>query len=278
MSKDNITSIGTPVFAEIDGLSIRYIQAGKPGGIPVLLTSPWPESIFSFHRVLPALAEAHSIIAADLPGFGHSQSRPSVMAPEAMGDFIIKLLSYFGVDRVHVVAPDVGTPAVLFAALKKPDLFESAIIGGAAARADFAAGALNDAIHSPAGAMAEVDGADAMKGYLDYAGQLTPADIIDDFRAASRGRRFEDAVQYVRGYLTDLPNLEPQLSRIDTPILILAGKSDPIVPPANGQLLADLLPKNRYLLLDAQHRIWEEAVTEYNNELVSWLGGGYRSL
>jgi len=82
----------------------------------------------------------------------------------------------------------------------------------------------------------------------------------------------------VREYIPGLPKLEPMLPGITTPALIIAGKNDPIVPPANGQFLADRLPHNRYVLLDAEHRVWEEAASEYIEALVSWFGGGYRSL
>jgi pimeloyl-ACP methyl ester carboxylesterase len=197
------------------------------------------------------------------------------MTPAAMGDFIVVLLKHFGISRSHVVAPDVGTLAVLFAASTAPDRFESLILGGGAMRVDLAAGSLKDLIHSPVGAFAAIDGADRVKNYLTHAAELTPAAIVDDFRAASSERRFEEAVQYVRGYIPDLPKLEPKLLGIKTPTLIIAGKNDPIVPPANGQFLADRLPHNRYLLLEAQHRVWEEAATDYADALVSWFGGGY---
>lgn len=278
VEKGLLPDIGTVATAEIDGLSVRYAQSGVSKGTPILLTAPWPESIYSFHRVLPRLATAHPLLAVDLPGYGRSQSRPDVMAPEVMGDFVIALLKHFGISRAHVVAPDVGTLAVLFAGSKKPDLFESLVLGGGAMRTDLADGVLKDVIYSPTGAFSNMDGAEAVKDYLTQAAQLTPAAIIEDFRAASAGRRFEEAAQYVRGYIPDLPTLEPKLPGIQTPALIIAGKNDPIVPPANGQFLADRLPHNHYVLLDAQHRVWEEAAAEYRAALVSWFGGGYRSL
>jgi len=82
----------------------------------------------------------------------------------------------------------------------------------------------------------------------------------------------------VRAYVTDLPKLEPLLANIQTPALVMAGRNDPIVPVANGQLLADKLPHNRFVILDAGHRAWEEAAIEYANEIRSWLGGGYRTV
>ncbi len=119
MNKDSLPNIGRVVTAEIDGLLIRYAQDGISQGTPILLTSPWPESIYSFYRLVPRLAARHPLILVDLPGFGLSQSRPDVMSPEAMGDFFIKLLGHFGLHRTHVVAPDVGTPVALFAASKR---------------------------------------------------------------------------------------------------------------------------------------------------------------
>jgi pimeloyl-ACP methyl ester carboxylesterase len=273
-----LPDIGTVATVEIDGLSVRYARSGVSNGTPILLTAPWPESIYSFHRVLPRLATEHPVLAVDLPGDGSSQSRPDVMAPEATGDFLITFLKHFNINRTHVVAPDVGTLAVLFAASKKPDLFESFVLGSGVMRADLAAGILKDIIYSPKGTFSNMDGADAVKEYLAHAAELTPAATIEDLRAASAGMRFEEASQYVRAYIPELPKLEPKLSAIQTPTLIISGKNDPIVPPANGQFLADRLPHNRYVLLDAEHRVWEEAASEYIEALVSWFGGGYRSL
>ena len=276
MSNDQAPDIGAVSTTKVEGLKIRFAKGGATKGIPVLLTAPWPESIYSFYRLLPTLGKQHPYIAVDLPGYGLSDSRPDVMAPEAMGNFVIALMKHFGLKRVHVIAPDVGTLAFLFAASKRPDLFESLVIGGGAARVDLAAGQLKDIIHSPPGTFANIDGALGVKSYLDDAAKITPQAIIADFRAASSGRRLEDASQYVRAYLTDLPKLESRLAKIQTPTLVISGKSDPIVPVANGQFLGDRLPHNRFVILDAGHRAWEEAASRYTDEIISWLSGGYR--
>ncbi len=276
MTSNSLPNIGAVGTVEIDGLLVRSARGGAAKGTPIVLTAPWPESIYAFHRILPRLGRDHPFIAVDLPGFGLSQSRPDVMAPQVMGDFVVALLKHLHVSRAHIVAPDVGALAILFAAAKHPHLFESVALGGAATRVDLAAGALKDLIHSPPGALANVDGADGVKDYLTEAAKLTPGPIIEDFKAANRGRRLEDATQYVRSYISDLPKLEPLLPSIKTPVLIIAGRNDPIVPPANGQVLADLLPNNRYVLLEGAHRIWEEAADAYADALVSWFSGGYR--
>ena len=42
------------------------------------------------------------------------------------------------------------------------------------------------------------------------------------------------------------------------------------MPPVNGQFLADRIPDNRYILFDAEHRVWEEAAKEFNDAIISW--------
>lgn len=97
------------------------------------------------------------LIVVDLPGFGRSEGRPDLMSPEAMGEFVIKLAQHFGIDRMHAVGPDVGTLALLFAAVRNPGLFESLVVGSGATSPELAAGGLKDLIEAPAGAFDSVE-------------------------------------------------------------------------------------------------------------------------
>jgi pimeloyl-ACP methyl ester carboxylesterase len=124
-----LPDIGQVRTTQIDGLDIRLARSGAAEGVPILLTSPWPESIYAFRDTLPAIKSLGPIICVDLPGFGRSESRPDVMAPEAMGGFVVRLADRLGITRMHAVGPDVGTLALLFAAVKSPGLFESLVMG-----------------------------------------------------------------------------------------------------------------------------------------------------
>jgi len=69
---------------------------------------------------------------------------------------------------------------------------------------ELAAGPLKDIIYSLQGALAEA-GADGVKPYLEQAAQLTPAAIIEDFRAASAGRRLEESLPICKRLYYRLP-------------------------------------------------------------------------
>ena len=106
----------------------------------------------------------------------------------------------------------------------------------------------------------------------------TPEAVLEDYRLSSAGRRFAEAAEYVRAYPRDLPRLRTLLPNIATPVLVLAGKNDPIVPPANGQLLADHLPHCRHKLLEGGHLIWEDAAETYAASLIAWVSGVHRAV
>ncbi len=115
----------------IDGLKIRYATGGK-GGEKVVLLSPWPESIFAFAPVWDGLTKHFDVLAFDLPGFGRSEARDDLFAPQKMGEFVAIALEAFGLTSVHAVGLDVAAPSVLFASLARPSLFRSLIVGAGA--------------------------------------------------------------------------------------------------------------------------------------------------
>jgi pimeloyl-ACP methyl ester carboxylesterase len=102
-------------FRTIDGLSIRFAES-EDRDQHALLLSPWPESLFAFAPLWARLAEHTHLVAIDLPGFGHSERREALLSPRAMGDFVVRVADTFGLEHSHVIGPDVGTSAALFAA------------------------------------------------------------------------------------------------------------------------------------------------------------------
>src|SRR3954471_23686987 len=118
-----------PRFRTIDGLRVRYADTGGPHETTVLLTSPWPESLHAFAGMWATLAERAHLVAIDLPGFGASERRNDLLAPRAMGEFLARLITETDLGTPHIVAPDVGTSAALFAAAGHPERIASVIVG-----------------------------------------------------------------------------------------------------------------------------------------------------
>jgi pimeloyl-ACP methyl ester carboxylesterase len=126
------TWLNTPIqmqFRTIDGLSIRYAESQDQSSDHALLLSPWPESLLAFEPTWTRLAQQTHLVAVDLPGFGHSQRRDALLSPRAMGEFVIRVADAFGLEHPHVVGPDVGNGASLFAAALHPGRLRSLVVG-----------------------------------------------------------------------------------------------------------------------------------------------------
>ena len=77
-----------PLFRVCDGVRIRFADnKAHPSAVTVLMLSPWPESLWAFRRIWDRVSGAAHVVAIDLPGFGHSDGRPELIAPDAMGAF-----------------------------------------------------------------------------------------------------------------------------------------------------------------------------------------------
>jgi pimeloyl-ACP methyl ester carboxylesterase len=264
---------------EADGVRIRFAEAGRGGSETVVLTSPWPESVLAFRKVWDRLAGQFHLVAIDLPGFGQSERQLDLLSPPAMGAFLLQLVMEWDLGPVHFVAPDVGTSAALWAAASKPSLVRSLAIGGGGMAVPLqVGGALKDIIEAPdMEGYRQIDSKDILGPTYDaMPGGSPPPDVRDDYLESYAGDRFVESARYVRSYPAELPNLVEKLPGIETPVEIVCGRDDPIVPMANQEFLHERLPNSRMDPLPAGHFAWEEVPDLYGDVLIRWLSAGYR--
>jgi pimeloyl-ACP methyl ester carboxylesterase len=258
-------------------LSVRFAES-EDRDDHALLRSPWPESLFAFEPTWARLAEHTHLVAIDLPGFGHSQRRDALLAPRAMGEFIIRVADTFGLKNPHVIGPDVGTGASLFAAAMRPSRFRSLIVGGGAAAFPLRLGGLlKDWVEAP-----DLEGYRRAAPQQIVAGVLTDIQryalldfVREDYLSSYQGDRFVESMRYVRSYPDQLRALCKRLPTIHTPVQIIAGARDPLVPAVNAEYLDQRLPTSKLNILDAGHFTWEDAADEYAALATSWWQGGY---
>jgi len=261
-----------------DGVEIRYAEANAGAEPTLLLLSPWPESLYAWEQLWPRLSAAAHVIAIDLPGFGHSEARVDLYSPQAMGRFLVRLIEEWELGAPHIVGPDVGCPATLFAAAESPTSLTSAIVGnGATSYPLEVGGPLKDLIDNPDFAsLLALDGAEVVKGSMQAheTYELSPA-ALKDYLTAYAGSRFGESARFVRNYPTDLRVLSDLLPRIQTPIHVLASARDPMVPIGNAESLVERLPRSELTTLDYSHFGWEDGAEAYGDAVLAWLDGGY---
>jgi pimeloyl-ACP methyl ester carboxylesterase len=275
-----VTSAIQTQLRTIDGLQIRLAESEQRDDHALLL-SPWPESLFAFDQMWERLAEHTHLVAIDLPGFGHSERRDSLLAPRAMGEFVIHLVDEFDLDNPHTVGPDVGTGALLFAAADNPGRLRSIVVGSGGASFPLELGGiLNDWVVAP-----NLDGLRSIDSRVIVSGALSgleryqlPESVREDYLSAYDGDRFVEAANYVRAYPTELPILGQLLPQIETPVQIIGGLWDWAVPPSNHRYLDQRLPHSKLDIIDAGHFTWEDAADRYAELVTSWWAGGYANV
>ena len=266
-----------PQFRTIDGLAIRFAESENRDDHALLL-SPWPESLFAFEPTWERLAVHTHLVAIDLPGFGHSQRRDGLLSPRAMGEFVIRVADEFGLDSPHVIGPDIGTGAALFAAALYPGRLRSLVVGsGGAAFPLQLGGVLKDWVEAPdIEAYRHVDPRQIVAAALTDIQRYALLDFVrEDYLSSYDGDRFVESMHYVRSYPTDLAALRFLLPQIKTPVQIIGGGHDLVVPPINAEFLHERLPNSKLNFVDAGHFAWEDAADEYAALATSWWEGGY---
>jgi pimeloyl-ACP methyl ester carboxylesterase len=254
-------------FQTIDGLQIRVAESEQrdPEQPTLLLTSPWPESVYAFASMWPTLADHARLFAVDLPGFGASERRDDLLSPRAMGEFLARLIEQADLGNPHIVAPDVGTSAALFAAALHPELLASVVVGtgGAAVPLELGEPLKSWVLDPDLDKYRSIDPRIIVDTAADTVVGGIPDDVRDDYRSSYAGDRFVESMRYVRRYPQELPQLAELLPQITTPVTIINGRTDRVVPLSNAEFLDSRLPDSRVVVIDAGHFVWEEAPAEY---------------
>jgi pimeloyl-ACP methyl ester carboxylesterase len=263
MTTSMTTSI-EPRFRTIDGLEIRYADTAGPHETTILLTSPWPESLYAFAPMWATLAEHARLFAIDLPGFGASERRDDLLSPQAMGEFLVRLIAEVDLGRPHMVAPDVGTSAALFATAAHPERIAGVTVGsgGAAVPLDLGEPLRSRVLDPDLDRWRQMDPRAIVNTALDTIAGGIPDETRADYLACYDGDRYVESMRYVRSYPEQLPALADLLPQIAMPTTIISGRHDQVVPLANAEFLNDRLPNSRLVIIDAGHFVWEEAPAE----------------
>jgi len=264
-------------FRVIDGLSVRFAESGDQSDTALLL-SPWPESLLAFEPIWSRLAKDMHLVAVDLPGFGHSQRRDALLSPRAMGEFVIQVADAFGLESPHVVGPDIGTAASLFAAARHPGRLRSLVVGSGGTAVPLQLGSpLNEWIDaSDLDRFRAADPRQIVAGVLSSIERYAlPDPVREDYLSSYEGDRFVESMRYARTYPAELPALRDLLPQVQTPVQIIAGGRDRAVPPVNAEFLHQRLPHSKLDIIDAGHFTWEDGADQYAALVTTWWNGGY---
>ena len=115
----------------VDGLSIAYREAGRPGSPKLVLLHGFPASSHQYRDLVPALADRFHVIAPDYPGFGLSERPdPQIWAYtfDHLSEVIERFLQLKGFSRYGLYVQDYGGPVGFRIVTRNQDALEWLII------------------------------------------------------------------------------------------------------------------------------------------------------
>jgi pimeloyl-ACP methyl ester carboxylesterase len=109
---------------------MHYAETGDRNGPPVLFLHGWPDSWFSFSRVLSLLPGHMRALAFDQRGYGESDKPDSTYSISELGADAVAFLDALGIQHATLVGHSFGSVIARQAAIAHPDRFNELILIG----------------------------------------------------------------------------------------------------------------------------------------------------
>ncbi|MDX6217100.1 MAG: hypothetical protein QOG99_2684 [Frankiales bacterium] len=237
----------------LNGTELHYVSAGTEGS-PILLVHGFPESWWSFHRVIPLLARRHRVFAVDLRGFGDSGSDDGDYDSATSAEDLHQLIGHLNVGPVHITAQDISGGVVFRLAATHPDdilsftAIEMGLAGfGLEGFADVAHGGQwhIGALATPGipemlftGREHELLGTWAFPAMTRMQGSITSADVDEFARGYARPGGWRGAVGLYRSMLSEGEAIK-MLARsrpLAVPVLAIGAGGGPFTAATMGQV------------------------------------------
>lgn len=259
----------------VNGIEICYALEGS--GEPLILIGGFGMTKEFWSLQMGALASRFRVLAFDNRGAGESTvpSGPFTMADMAADT--VALMDALGMDSAHIFGVSMGGMIAQVLCIDYQDRIRKAVL------ACTSHGGI-DAVSPDEEVLAALaQAADPDLTPEQAARRIVPCLFSGRFlrEAPARVEAFirlsvEHALsaQGAAGQLAALGSFasEPRLRGIRSPILLMAGSDDRMIPPKNAELLSEKIPGAELKILpDVGHNVYYEAPEEVNNILVDFL-------
>ena len=239
-------------------------------GPPVLLIMGLGMNATGWWRTVPALSDFR-VIAFDNRGVGRSDRVPGPYTTAEMADDAVSVLDAAGVESAHVYGISLGGMIAQEVALRHPDRVRALVLGA-----------------TTAGGANLVPAAEDVNAFVRLRAQMTaehavwasvPINYSRRTRAEGGDRIAEDIAQrlrfpveaeYYSAQLAAAHGHDAAVGEIQAPTLVVHGDEDVLIPPANGERLAELVPGAELAMWSAAHLYFTDE-PEADRYVAKWL-------
>lgn len=256
-------------FVQNQGAKIYWDEQGQ--GAPVLLIMGLGYASCLWHRTRPILTQRYRTLAFDNRGVGLSSVPPGPYSMATMAADAAAVLDAAGVASAHIFGVSMGGMIAQEFALQSPARTRSLILGCTSPGGPAAVRAESQVVNVLlARGMTLEQAREAILPYIYDA--VTPQEKIDQDITLR-----QPWLPTPEGYTAQLQAIlgweaYSRIAQITAPTLVIHGKSDALVPPGNGELIARRIPGAKLVLLDrASHLFLTDQTEAANKEILDFL-------
>lgn len=233
---------------------VAWGQAGS--GPDLVLAHGWPWSSFSWHRVIPTLAEHFTVRWFDMPGYGKSEMDGNrSTALDMQGLVFAEMLDLWKLKRPNVIAHDMGGAVTLRAHLLGGVEYARLVLMNVVALSPWGSEFFDHVgrhVEAFTGLPPHIHEA-VVSAYIKGAlvNDLADSDF-EQLRApwlSKEGREsfYRQFAQADERYTRDF---EDRLDAVRCPVAILWGEDDPWIPITRGRLLHEKISRSSFEVLN----------------------------
>lgn len=266
-------------FIVVDGVKVHYVEVFGEGSLTFVLLHGFGASTFSWRNVMINLSKYGRVIAFDRPGFGLTErADPASLSfnpytTEGQVKLTYKLLKRLNVSNAVLVGHSAGGGLALLITLKHPEIVKALVLIAPAWKAGQKSLLENILYSMP---LADKYGPLVVRGFVGQLEQILyrawynktklTEEIIEGYKYPLRARDWDKGLYWLIKY-SEFPEISDLLKNIRTPVLIIHGVNDEIVPLGSSLGLVNLLGnKSKHTLItisECGHLPHEEKPEEF---------------
>ena len=273
--------VGTPSFADVGEARLAWTEFGE--GSPLLLIRGLGTQMIEWPRayVDRFVAAGHRVIVFDNRDCGLSSDHAETpYGMDAMARDCVGLLDHLGIERARAFGISMGGMIVQHLAISHGDRFERLVsVMSSTGNPDLPRPAphILEALTAPPPGTLEAAIVQNAEGRLLFGSPAWPLPEADRLalarRALERAWRPDGVARQYRAILADGAR-NAALARVTTPLLVIHGADDPLVPLAGGEDTAASVPGSELEVIAGMGHDLPEALAERIVDRVSAFFAG----
>ena len=233
----------------VDDINTNYITAGE--GPPLILihgSGPGVTAYANWRGVIPDFAQHFTCYAPDTLGFGYTDFPDDIdgFSMERWVSHLVGFMDALGIAKAHFIGNSYGGALTLAIATRHPDRVAGIVLMGSAGRAEFE---MTPGLQEVWGYTPSMDNMRELMRTFAHDPSLVKEEIVRSRYEASIRPGAQEKYSSLfpeprQRWLTELSTSDDKLAALSSPVLIVHGREDVIVPYQRSVRFNEVIPNS----------------------------------